>query len=160
MSYTIHSENIGKEVAECVYENMTIDLIHSNDDILVDIANEMGYKFKNAYELRGSDKVCEIIKSYRPIYNHLHLLQKEPVDDSIKDILTNAPNVSILRSGDNWFISLSGRGMDMSDSIAYAYMKIDFQIPYDVIPSQRMTITEKGWEEIQKFLKLKRDNRR
>jgi hypothetical protein len=160
MSYTIHSEDINEEVAEGVYENMTADLIHSDDDILVDIAKDMGYEFKNVDELRDSDNVYEIINSYHPIYNCLHLLQQKPVDDDIKDILTNAPKVSILRRENNWFISLSGCGMDMSDSIAYAYLKIDFQIPYDVIPSQRLTITEQGWGEIQEFLKLKRENRR
>jgi hypothetical protein len=153
MSYTIHSEDINEEVAEGVYENMTADLIHSDDDILVDIAKDMGYEFKDADELRDSDNVYEITKSYHPIYNHLHLLQQQPMDDDIKDILTNAPNVSILRTENNWFISLNGCGMNMSDSIAYAYMKIDFQIPYDVIPSQRLTVTENGWDEIQEFLK-------
>ena len=40
----------------------------------------------------------------------------------------------------------------MSDSIAYAYMVLDGYVPKSIRPTDRMTLSQESWNELQEFL--------
>ena len=69
-------------------------------------------------------------------------------------IWEDAPNMSIIYIDEieAYCIALNGCGMDMSDSIAYAYMVLDKYVPKSTIPTDRMTLSKECWDKLQEFL--------
>ena len=101
-----------------------------------------------------SEEFEQLEENLFPIYNYIHLLQARPSDNDILDIYENAPNITIIyiEEFEKYFITLNACGMDFTDSIAYAYMVIDGQIPKSLIPSQRLTLREENYSKLIKFI--------
>jgi hypothetical protein len=148
MSYSI---NISEHLQNFdLFTNLTVENMEVNKSVL----NEYG--FDTAEEFQNSDSFYEWQDGYHPIYNFAHILQYSASEqgDKIRDVLENAPNVSILHIEeiDTDLIALNGCGMDMSDSIAYAYMVLDGYVPKSIRPTERMTLSQESWNELQEFL--------
>jgi len=172
MSYAINYDvsNVFNEDGVDRYENTTWNYLSSDDSFLASTEN-FNYWYNNYYIIDEDDEIIDISDeaidnfreseayydlqdSYYPIYNYIHLLQNRPTDEDIKKINDNAGNVVIIyiEELDSYFISLTGCGMDMSDSIAYAYMVIDKEIPKSLIPRECYTIGKNGAKELMEFL--------
>lgn len=117
------------------------------------IESSVGVNFE---EHEFDDSMSSVVDGYFPMMNAAWRTDNCPSESIVEDILENAPNVSIVNVGDETYIAMNGAGFDMSNSIAYAYLKIDREIPKELgVCRQRMSGTEKAFEEVKKYL----DNR-
>ena len=157
MSYSI---NISKYLEG--FESF-INLTVENLPITKSILDQ--YDFKTAEEFEESDCFYQWQDSYHPIYNFAHILSNQmgtwKQTDRLQNIIEHAPNVSIIRIDEigSDLITLNGCGMDMSDSIAYAYMIIDRYVPRCIRPTDRMTLSKNSWRKLQDFIKKQGVNR-
>ena len=163
MSYSIaYDTNEFDENGNARYENISWNILCNNDDFIIG-AEQFLYWFEKESNkdkkesidnFKNSENFYQLRDSYYPIYNYVHILQYSPSDAEILKILENAPNIAILHDEDLGvhLISLTGCGMDFSDSIAYAYMIIDRVIPKDLIPNQRLTISQSAYDELIAFV--------
>ena len=151
MSYTLNiSEYLNKYNGE-QFENLTIN------ECKPSLKTALDYGCKTVERFEESDSFYEWQDYYHPIYNFAHVLQYEPTSEQVQLIHKNAPNVSIIyvHETETYLIALNGCGMDMSDSIAYAYMIIDRQVPKSMKPQQRMTLNQKNYDELISFMEAK-----
>ena len=151
MSYTLNiSEYLNNYNGE-QFDNLTINECRPS----LKTAFDYGYSTVERFE--ESDSFYEWQDNYYPIYNFAHVLQYEPTSEEIQLIHKNAPNVSIIyvHETEGFLIALNCCGMDLSDSIAYAYMIIDRQVPKSMIPKERMTLSKENYAELQSFLEAK-----
>lgn len=122
---------------------------HSDEGIEY-IESSVGVNFE---ENEFDDSLSEVVDGYFPMMNAAWRLEGNPTTALVEDILENAPNVSIVSVGDENYITMNGAGFDMSNSIAYAYLKIDGEIPKELgVCRQRMSGSEKAFEEVKKYL--------
>jgi len=96
----------------------------------------------------------EVVEGYFPMMNSAWRTDNCPSDAVVKDILENAPNVSIVNVGNETYIAMNGAGFDMSNSIAYAYLKIDNDIPKElgVCRTQCLSGSEEAFQKVNEFL--------
>jgi hypothetical protein len=78
------------------------------------------------------DSIEEFMQKYSPAMNELWEIENMPSENTLQDLLENAPNVSIVEMNENLFIAMNGGGTDLTNEIAYAYLKIDGKIPAEV----------------------------
>ena len=149
MSYSINiskmiSNNDGEQ-----FDNLTIECKPS-------LRTALDYGFKSVKRFEESDSFYEWLDNYHPIYNFAHVLQYEPTSEQVQLIHENAPNISIIyvHETETYLITLNACGMDLSDSIAYAYMVIDGQVPKSMIPMERLTLSEENYAQLQSFLEV------
>lgn len=133
------------------FENLTINECKPT----LETASDYGYE--SIEEFEESDSFYEWQDKKHPIYNFAHVLQYEPTSEQVQLIHKNAPNMSIIyvHEIETYLIALNACGMDLSDSIAYAYMIIDNKVPKSMIPQQRMTLSKENYAELQSFLEDK-----
>ena len=100
----------------------------------------------------------ESLDIYRPIYNYIHLLETTNFDDAL--ILEVALNTNCCVLYDTQeeknYIALNGCGMDMSQDIGYAYLKLERWIPEDFIgrisKQKGLTLSKQNFEELQRAI--------
>ena len=146
MSYSI---NISEHLQNLdLFRNLTIENMEVSKSVLND------YDYESIEDFENSDSFYNWQDSYHPIYNYAHVLQHEPRAKDIKQVIEDAPNMSIIYIDEieTYCIALNGCGMDMSDSIAYAYMVLDGYVPKSTIPTDRMTLSKECWDKLQEFL--------
>ena len=159
MSYAIHFDKWNEEGS---FENKTLDLILEDTKRLVSTEEFKEWFFdkheedvetyiennsfedieEESREFFYSDLYNELQDGYMPIYNFIHLLQREPSDKWINLLreLTESVSVVYIEDMDAHFIALLGCGMDMSDCIEIAYYVLDGVSP--VKASQIMSLSE------------------
>ena len=162
MSYSI---NISEIIADSdKFENETWNAICDDDEKLVSLADDFvdwddeelseSDIEEKAIWVRESDMLYQIQDSYYPMYNIAHVTQFGADVGELLDIAENAPNISILKIEelDCIVIALNGCGTDFSDSIAYAYLVIDGQIPRSFgAVEKNYTITDAAMEKINEY---------
>ena len=135
------------------YENLTAEVCANNEDFLKQSYNYQYWKRDQNYledeepsiELfRESEAYAEWEDTFVPIYNYIHILSREPRDEDILKVANLAPNVSVIYIDEFKVhaISLTGTGMDFSDSIELAYYILDGVSP--VFAHGFYTVSEEG----------------
>jgi len=142
------------------WENVSNRVLRS---VLEDTENE---RFKEiAAELDLLDDKGELVDYWEetaderthPIYNFVHLLEITPKDEDVLEVCLKT-NCSVIYDNENdkYYIALTGCGMDMSQDIAYAYLKLQRWIPEDFISrvckQKGLTIGGEMWAELKKAI--------
>lgn len=115
------------------------------------VESRVGINFEeNEFE----ESLDEVVGGYFPMMNAAWRLDNKPSDTDVEDILKHAPNVSIVSIGDENYIAMNGAGFDMSQSIGYAYLKIDKDIPKElgVYRKELMSGSEEAFQKVTEFL--------
>lgn len=142
--------SVGKPKASEELKTAFNALKEHSDEGIEYIESSAGVNFE---ENEFDDFMSSVVDSYFPMMNAAWRTDNCPSSEVVEDILENAPNVSIVNVGDETYIAMNGAGFDMSNSIAYAFLKIDREIPKELgVCRQRMSGTEKAFEEVKKYL--------
>lgn len=170
MSYSINVYDISQKFFtgdENEWRNLTAETIADDDELVVSMYEDAGYPLDDKEEfeamdleekaeyVRSSGDLYHLMDAYYPIMSYVHVLQYEPRDDDIADVAKNAPNVVVIKDGDgNYFLGLSGGGMDLSEELAYAYMVIDRDVPKCFrIDDKPYCINEEAHKALVEFIK-------
>ena len=170
MPYAILVQDItDKFYDDDTWENLTWNLIVEDDELLQTVYENGGYSDSCYKELEyeekleyieNSDELYELKDMYSPIINYIHVLQSEPTKEHIFKIYKNAPNVVIIKDNmDNCYIGMSAAGLDLSQSIAYAYMVIDNFIPpgFTIDKDNNFCLKKEAHKELVEFLEKNRN---
>ena len=119
------------------YEEMIV-LREKSSSELDKIIESLGFygSFEEKSEWQGNDLHSWLYEEdfAVPIYNFIHKLDREPSD---KDIITTFRDFGmvVINIEEDYYIALTGCGMDMSQLIGLAYLELDSWIPADFIGS-------------------------
>lgn len=115
------------------------------------IESSVGVNFE---ENEFDESMASVVDGWYPIMNSAWRLDSKPSEDELSDLIENAPNASIVNIGDEYYITMNGGGTDLSQDIAYAYLKIDGDIPKElgVCRTQHLSASNKAFEAIVKHL--------
>ena len=166
MSYAIYVENIANKFwgDEGNWKNLTWNLIVEDGELLRTLYENANYNDTCYNELEdeeklkyieNSDILHQLEDSYYPMMNYVHVLQLKPVKEDILKVYKNAPNIVLLEDDmSNYYIGLSGAGMDFSEEIAYAYMVVDRCVPpgFRVHENNNYSLKKEAHEELVEFL--------
>lgn len=171
--YTLNVSNLNQKFHynQCggEWQNLTLGHVLKNDSLIIkeyenlDIKDEkidsIKEKRKKAEEIINSDYYLYIEKNYCPMVTFVHVLQNEVWEEDIKKIFENTSDIIIIKDDeDNFYLSLSAYGMDLSGQLAYAYMVIDVCIPpgLNIISknSKPYGLTELAHKELLEFLEV------
>ena len=104
---------------------------------------------------------CE--DSGQPMMNYGYPLEITPDDDKILKVLEET-NCTVMYNTetDEYFIALSGGGMDLSQDIALAYFFLQRWIPYDLATSvstqKGLSVGGKNWDILKEAMKESLEN--
>ena len=166
MSYAIYVEDIANKFwgDEGNWKSLTWNLIVENDELLRTLYESASYNDAYYNELdneekleyiENSDMFYELAENYYPMMNYIHVLQSKPAQEDILKVYKNAPNIVLLEDDmSNYYIGLSGAGMDFSEEIAYAYMVVDRCVPpgFRVHENNNYSLKKEAHKELVEFL--------
>lgn len=92
-----------------------------------------------------------------PMMNYAYPLHHEPTDEEILKVIENT-NCTIMENQDtgDWFLVLNGGGMDLSQSVAYAYMICGYipdALAFNVITQYGFNISGKTYFKVMEKVK-------
>jgi len=101
------------------------------------IGGEVMYaKGEKAIETEKNADICldEIKENYYPMMNYAYSLDIKPTDDNIIEICENTCCTVVYNTIENrYYLALTSGGMDLSQSIAHAYLIAQDYIPIELI---------------------------
>jgi len=139
--------NHGRNVLEesCIHMMYKEDEICKEDDDL--------YNGENKVSCQGYCEECDILEnSAIPIMNYIYPLELNSFDEDKILKVVKETNCTILQNSETneYFLALCGGGMDLSQDIAYAYLILETQIPFDlltqVISQKEFSIGKEQWQ--------------
>ncbi len=111
----------------------------------------------------------EVLDNYEPMMNYAYLLQCNPDREKLLRVCRET-NLTVMyrESEDEYYLALTGGGMDLSQDIARAYQILETWIPIalisEVSKQPELSVHGKAWlemaKQIQKQLKMESDRLR
>ena len=97
--------------------------------------------------------IWEFCGQYEPVMDYVHVLQYEPQTQDILKVAENAPEIIVLKDPcNNYYLGLSGAGMNLSEELAYAYMVLDRHVPACFEIDQNLCLSESAYKELTEFI--------
>jgi len=104
------------------------------------------------------DIAREKADEHYPMMLYAYPLNWEPKDDKIIEVCTTT-NLTVVQDEEtgDYFLALSGGGMDLSQDIALAYLIIEGRIPitlaYNVCTQPNLSVHGKNWLKVMRAIK-------
>lgn len=164
-------DSLDEVIDESLQEAEILEKVKTILEVKSTIENHLSDKY-NGLDVNGSypeDCIAEAKESYFPMMNAAWKLEKRPSEDAVKKILEEAPNVSLLTFYESTghgcqptdsYITMNGAGMDFSQALAYAYLKVDGKIPQGLMNERNMddapfALSQEGMNEIKEYFQKK-----
>lgn len=123
---------------------------------------------KDGHELDDSGQVTyldEVIDYWQPMMNYAYPLQCDPTYDTgkiVKVCRDTCLTVMYREEYDDYYLALCGGGMDLSQSIAYAYQLLENWIPISLLrevnKQPELSVSGENWLGIVKQIKEQINN--
>lgn len=133
-------ENVGRQMIEEHCEHKTQD------------KDETNMRYSGWCEECGFSE-----DSAMPMMNFVYPLDIEPDDDKVLEVVQKT-NCTVMYNteSDEYFLVLTGGGMDLSQDIALAYTIIQKRIPFDLAVSvctqKELTVHGKDWKRLKEAM--------
>jgi hypothetical protein len=115
------------------------------------------------YDKADDDSIYELADRQEPMMNYAYPLETNPSDEKILKVCQNT-NCTVMYKPDSeeYYLALTGGGMDLSQDIAYAYQITDGWLPKDLLVEvchqPELSVHGTKWlkmaEQIRKQLKI------
>ena len=119
---------------------------------------EQKCKHKDGVQDNGYCEKCEVYEdTAEPMMNFGYPLEISPDDDKILEVVEKT-NCTVMYNSESeeYFLALTGGGMDLSQDIALAYHILEKWIPYDlainVCTQKGLSVGGKNWERLRKAM--------